>query len=259
MYVRSEGKTMRRLSVSIPAILLTLLLAACVGEPTVTPTVQPTATTLPFIALIATATATPLPEQTTAVPTPAPTVATYQITRATINIEALYLREGPGFLFDQYDVYPKGQKVDVIAQEPDGDWFFVQTADLNSGWMNKNYLDLEGSISNIPATMPLGVLVIKGHVYMPNHVPANKISVTIMPAGTNDTTRQDVANTNDRGEWYIFLPASFEGSWTIGPNGYSPESNATNGTGSLAGSFPEPQTITVPVSADTWIDFYMTP
>jgi len=253
-------ETMRRLSTFVLVVLSVVILSACAGQPTAAPTAQPTATTLPFIGLIATATSTPNPlPAETVLPTALPTAVTYQVIRATINIDALYMREGPGFLFDQLDVYPKGQKVDVIAQEPDGDWVFVQTGDFMSGWMNTNYLDLQGSLSSVPAIIPVGLIMIKGHVYMAGHAPATRIGVAILPAESEDTALQDVANTNERGEWYIFLPPSFEGSWTIAPNAYSPESSAVNAAGNLIGTFPAPQTVSVPVPADTWIDFYLMP
>ncbi len=252
---------MRRKILLFASLSSFLILTACAGQPSLSPTpTPPISTPMQFIGILPTSTTPQLPSPTpTGVPLPASTAVVYQIIRATIDIDALNLRKGPGFLFAELDVYAKGQKVDVIAQEPDGDWLFVQTPDYKSGWMNAHYVIPEGSLANVPAIMPVGVLVIKGHVYTHNHQPASMIGVKIQPVGSSDTSLQDEANTNANGEWYAFLPATFEGNLTIVPDAYSPESSAANASGSLVGSFPPPQTITLPVSAATWIDFYLEP
>lgn len=245
---------MRRISVFVQFALLALLLSACAALPTPTP--QPTATTNPILALLA-ASATSIPTPTLPPNTPIPTP--YQPIQATITTDNLQLRQGPGLRFDPIGMYPQDQKVTVISQAPSGFWLQVQTADNQSGYMMTNYLTLDGYLFDVPVVQPDDVLTIKGHIYTPNGNPATKLGVTLLEANSDDVSQQDVGWTDDFGEWYVFLPAGLEGNWTVRVDSYNCRSNAVNTACNLIGHFPEPQTVTVPLAPDAWVDFQMLP
>ena len=243
---------MRRISVFVQIAFLSLLLSACAALPTPTP--QPTATTNPILALLA-ATATSIPTPTLPPNTPTP----YQPIQATITTDNLLLRQGPGMRFDRIGMYSTGEKVKVISQAPSGFWLQVQTTDNQSGYMMTNYLKLDGYLFDVPVFQPAGVLTVKGHIYTPNGNPASQLGVSLLEANSDDVSQQDVGWTDAFGEWYVFLPAGLEGDWVVRVDSYNCRSNAVNTACNLIGHFPEPQTVTVPLSPETWVDFRMLP
>lgn len=245
---------MRRIFVFAPIAFLLLLLSACGVLPTTTP--QPTATTNPVLELLA-ASATSIPTATLAPNTPTPTP--YQPIQATIQIDNLLLRQGPGMRFDRIGMYSTGEKVKVISQAPSGFWLQVQTPDNQSGYMMTNYLKLDGYLFDVPVIQPADVITIKGHIYTPNGNPATRLGVSLLEENSEDVNQQDVGWTDDFGEWYLFLPAGSDGNWVVRVDSYNCKSNAVNTACTLIGHFPEPQTVTVPLAPETWVDFQMLP
>jgi len=243
---------MRRIFVFAQIALMVLLLSACVALPTPTP--QPTATINPVLALLA---ATETSVQTPTLPPIMPTPTPYQPIQATIQTDNLLLRQGPGMRFDYIGMYPQDQKITVISQAPSGFWLQVQTADNQSGYMMTNYLKLDGDLFDVPVVLPSGVLTIKGHIYTPNGNPATRLGVSLLKEGSTDVSQQDVGWTDDFGEWTLFLPQGSEGNWVVWVDSYNCKSNAVNTACNLIGNFPEPQTVTVPVAPDAWVDFQM--
>ena len=247
---------MRRLSMFSPLIFMVLLLAACAGTPTPTPTavVLPVEVTPSSVSLPTITTAAPPPEplltiQTKA--TPAPQNAVLQT--------GVMLRNGPGMLFDILSAYEQGQNVLVLGQAPAGDWYQVQTADKKNGWMRSALLTLDGLAMDLPVIAPTDVLTIKGHVYTSSKNPASHVGVSLLAEDSNTSPQKDVGNTDAFGEWYIYLPLSLTGQWTLSLDSYTCESNTVNSACALIGQFPPAQTVTLPLSEGTWIDFQILP
>jgi hypothetical protein len=260
--------------------LLALLVAACAAAPkpiTATPTAVSTtgcgslsgvhtadsSTLEPTTGCISIPTVTPLPTGTPGI-SPFEALLTVEPNRSPSPEQAVLqtdvnLRKGPGMLFDIRNGYGQGQTVLVLGQAPGGDWYQVQTADSLTGWMRSAILTLDGLAIDLPLIVPTEVLTIKGHVYSPGKNPASAIGVTLLEENSNDAAQRDVGNTNAFGEWYIYLPTSMARQWTLRADSYSCKSNAVNSACGLIGQFPQAQTVTLPLPADTWIDFYMLP
>ena len=162
-------------------------------------------------------------------------------------------------MFDILNSYAEGQSVMVLGQAPAGDWFQVEIKDGKIGWMRSAVLMLEGNAFDLPPIMPEGVLIIRGKVYTPNKNPASMVGVSLLENDSNTSPQMDVGNTNAFGEWYIYLPTSMAGEWTVRVDSYSCKRNTVNSVCDLIGQFPPAQTVTLPLPKDTWIDFEMLP
>lgn len=244
----------RRFSLFVP-LLLGLVITACAK-----PVPQ---TTSPVILLTeeqttqAAPTALP-PTPTFTLPAPTATATPYVPLTATIVFDNLRLRVGPGYLFDTQDLFSLDEKVKILGKEPGENWLYVETSNKMTGWMLIQGLQLDsGYLFEVPVITPKNVMTIKGHVWASSHNPASQISVGLIPGTSLDKPTEAVGTTNDRGEWYIYVPENTRGEYTVAANGYGCKSNiATNNCG-LLGNFPPPQTITLPVNPDLWIEFQM--
>ena len=236
------------------SLLLIPLLSGCgVFAPTSstpTSTYPPPITTEPILATISPT--APKPNDTwTAVP--------YQPFEATIVFDNVFLREGPGFLFDNIGNYMVNQKVSVLGRAPGGFWLKVRTADANEGWMRVDVLELSETKYDAPEIEPVGGIILRGHVYAPNGTPATIITVMINPENATDTRLQDVAVTDFSGKYYFFLPPGLTGNWTIVANDWGCNGNNVTKTCALIGQFPPPKLITLPDAASDWIDLAILP
>ncbi len=57
-------------------------------------------------------------------------------TRLTIVAPALNVRSGPGLTYPAVNVLPQGDQVAVIGYDAASDWWQIQLADGNTGWVN---------------------------------------------------------------------------------------------------------------------------
>lgn len=244
----------RRVYLFIP-LLLSLVIASCAKPVTQTPS--------PVIIL--TQEQSPLVEPTALPPTPtftlpAPTATStpYVPLTATVIFDSMRLRVGPGYLFDTADLYPQNDKVKVLGKEPGEQWLYVQTSDELTGWMLIHGLQLDsGYLFEVPVITPENVMTIKGHVWASSHNPASQISVALIPGTSLDKPTEAVGTTNDKGEWYIYVPEDTRGEYSVVANGYGCKSNIATTNCGILGNFPPLQTITLPVNPDLWIEFQM--
>lgn len=164
--------------VGLVGVLLTMLLAAvaCTANvpqgpaatqvpsalktkrPTFTPTplVPPTATPVP-------ATPTPTAEPPTATPegpptaTPAPPTPTPEPSPVVqVATETLNVREGPGTEYPRIGQVRQGDNLQVIARNPDGDWYLICCVGGRQGWVSVQHVRLvEGTAAAIPIATAL--------------------------------------------------------------------------------------------------------
>lgn len=113
-------------------------------EPTMVPTVAPTATPTPTQTRDPTATAQPTPSE---IP-PTPDLTVY----GEVVPFALNLRSGPpGTEFQILQALQKGDRLEVIAQAPDGIWLQVIAPDGTEGWVNSEHVAApDGAIEGLP-------------------------------------------------------------------------------------------------------------
>jgi hypothetical protein len=104
---------------------------------TITPTIRATSTEAPTLSPIP---ATP----TQAVPAP----------EALVNANTLTLRAGPGQQFASLRAYERNTALIVLGRNPDGTWLRVQGPDERSGWMLREYLQVNIALDGLPVVAP---------------------------------------------------------------------------------------------------------
>lgn len=194
-------------------------------------------------------------------PTLAPTPAVYHAITGTVQVENLVLRKGPGFLFGTLAMYAEGKKVQVIGRSLGGDWLMVGTGDWLLGWMNGNYIKLDGEIKALPVyDFPSG-RVIRGRVTTPDGKPVNGIGALAYPtaSGPEVTSQHTVGNSDENGEFFIFLPAERSGDWHVELNAISCTSRIVDDKCNYNGSFSAAQVVTLPMAEGAWLEFQYIP
>jgi uncharacterized protein YgiM (DUF1202 family) len=243
--------------------LLAVLLASC--NLLSTPTPQPTiVVTLPTDIIVSTEiplpTAQPVVLPTvTPQPTPIPTVAVVMPIPAEVTYDNYLLRKGPGRMFDRVAMYNTGDTVTLLAREPGNNWVLVQTSGYRSGWMNVVGLQFEGVLTTLPVLAVTNAQVIYGHVWRTDKTPATEVGVSIARINNPSPDLQDVSTTNEKGEWYLYVPLDTTAEWVVGVNSYACTSNVVDGTCALLGLLPGAQTLTLPLTANVSIEFSFLP
>ena len=237
------------------AIIITLVLLSGCAK-TMDP-VYPTET-FPVLITIEPNPPTETPQPTlTNTPAPTLTPTPYKPFNATVMVDNLFLRSGPGFLHDPYWSYAQGEIVEVLGRAPGWGWVYVQTSNDLLGWMKVELLDLQGNYYDIPEVTSEGFVIVKGHVYTPNGNPASYITLSLRPI-EGSAADEDAATTDILGQYYFFLPADSRGTWTLAVNAYGCDSNAVNSACSLIGVFPPPLDIEVRDAAEVWYNLQIT-
>jgi hypothetical protein len=244
---------MKRTLSSLLILTAVIALSAC-SRPTPAPLPTPTATYSPLILLPTQAPTAQLPTPTLP-PAFTPTPGAFIPIDAEITVDNFFLRTGPGRMFEPITTYEIGSRVTLLGREPGNNWVLVQTEDSRSGWMNIDYLSFIGDVTPLPIFKVSNALVLHGHVWTVDNKPATKIGVSIFSPDNPNPDREDVAITNNQGEWYLYLPLSYTGNWTVGTNSYSEDSSAVDSNKNLVGKWPSAQLISLPMTADVNIEF----
>lgn len=146
----SEARARR---LALPYLLAAVAVLAGIGaaawaiaagaRPTATapaPTVTPTATR-------ASATATPSPPPTSTSASPNTVYLTIETAKANI-------RSGPATVYPIIAVAESGQRYDVVARSPKGDWFQICCIQGKTAWVHSDRVKLWGDLALIPVTTP---------------------------------------------------------------------------------------------------------
>lgn len=200
-------------------------------------------------------TGTPLPTATDA-PVPTLTPTPFKPFEATVTIDGLFLRSGPGFLHSVIGMYNTGDKVEVLGRVPGWSWVYIGTEDDFHGYMKVELLELSASFYDAPEVIPDGFRIVKGHVYTPSGNPASHITLTLTPPD-GEPADEDSATTDVQGQFYFFLPEGSRGTWTLAAGAYGCESSAVDSACSLVGVFPPAREVDVMESAEIWINLEM--
>lgn len=193
-----KGKGFRwGLAVALAAVALAL--ASCAGSlpqapaatqaphalktkrPTFTPTppVPPTATPIPATPVptaepptatpVAPPTATPVPPTPTPEPSPVVQVA----------VETLNVREGPGTGYPRVGQVRQGDRLQVIARSPAGEWYLVCCVGRKQGWVAAEHVRL---VEGTTAAIPVATAIPPTPVPRPTDTPAPPPTATPVPA-----------------------------------------------------------------------------
>ncbi len=246
---------MKRNRLVILLLFLVILLSACQPTPqptTITPSETPTS--LPTLE-------SPQPTATFTIvtATPAPVV----MLSGEIAFETFSLRTGPGVLFPRVNIYWSGTKIRVLGREAGNNWLLVQVPDdQRAGWMKAVGLTIEGDITSLPIFQVDNAQIVHGHVFLTDGSPATGIVISIAPNVNQLSESSDSSETNEAGEWYLYLPTDIQGAYIVGPNAFTCEGSnaviASEGGCTLMGNLPTAVEIALPYTGSS-IDFSIIP
>jgi uncharacterized protein YraI len=75
---------------------------------------------------------------------------------ASVNVDALNLRAGPGFGHLILRVLPYDQALNLIGRSKDGAWVEVRLPDESGGWVYARYLKTQAAVGKLPVTQAAG-------------------------------------------------------------------------------------------------------
>lgn len=201
------------------------------------------------------------PVQTLPTPTvsarPAATATPFLPQKGIITVQNFKLRSGPGFLFDTVSLYDENTTASVYGRSQGDGWFFISTPDSRSGWMKADYISLPGKLEQLPVIGYSAASLISGHVQNSNGEPMTGIGIVLFPASSTNTSDQDNAVTDHLGNFYLFVPKSISGNYTIGVNAYNCQSNAVDAQCQFLYGFPSAQTLSLPRQTDISNNFVL--
>jgi uncharacterized protein YgiM (DUF1202 family) len=142
------GTTVRKRTLALILVGMTLLVAAC--TPSIAPAPTPTApppTEAPTVATV-----TPEQPTPTAVPpTPAPVVEEPSASvECNVAARGLRLRGGPGTDFDIIQSLSAGQPLIASARNADSTWAAVSTPDGQEGWVSVEFITCAQAVETLP-------------------------------------------------------------------------------------------------------------
>ncbi len=216
---------MRRL---IPIILTLALAASACALPVVsTPTPILTATQAPSD--------TPLPpsETPSLTPVPSPTqtftpspFAPFMVTTGAANVN---LRSEPSYLFPVLRIMPEGTPLTVLGKAPGGEWFRVKNSEDIFGWAFGMLLQSGPDLQAVPVIEPTDVRLLRGRVTDSSGTLIRGVSFNISQGSGNGEKRNTVL-TDAEGVFYSYMPMNVSGTWTVGVNGITCDSNVWQDT-----------------------------
>jgi hypothetical protein len=193
----------------------------------------------------------------TSQPLPTRTSTPYFPIKGTITVQNFKLRSGPGFLFDTLGLYDEADVVQVYGRSQGDGWYFVSTSDQRSGWMKADYITLSGEVGDVPIIGYSDADMITGHVRNTSSQPMTWVGIVIFPGTTNGTTITDNAVTDSTGSFYLYLPKTLSGDYTIEVNAYGCQGNSVDTQCNSLYGIPPAQPISLPHPPDITIEFVL--
>lgn len=207
--------------------LLVLVLSACIpGGIAPTPdklatVVAETLTAVSSNSVIPTlpinATFTPVPPQVSS--TPEEMGKRYMYTAA----QNVNLRVNPGRLFQVSRVMSLGTRLEVLGYAPGREWINVRNEEGIVGWVGIDFVDGGFDGPPPPEVLPADVLLVSGTVLDLNGKPVSGIGIGIF-----QNPQRDEVHTDETGTYYLFLPKTLSGSWSLQQLSISCTSNIMN-------------------------------
>mgnify|MGYP005838321719 FL=1 len=160
-------------------------LPAKTRRPTFTPTppLPPTPTPQPAIPTPTPVPDTPTPLPTTPPPptdTPVPPTPTPEPSPVVeVTTENLNVRSGPGTAYARVGQVKQGDRLEVLAQSPAGEWYLVCCVGGEQGWVSVDYVRL---VQGTTAAIPISTAVPPTPKPQPTNTPAPPPTATPVPA-----------------------------------------------------------------------------
>jgi hypothetical protein len=132
--------------------------------------------------------------------------------QARISESLINLRTGPGYTFPIIKKLTGQPKLIILAQALGSDWVLADTGE-QKGWVPVKYLQIYGLdiFRALPMEEVKDAYTIQGKVADANGTPINHVTVTLAQGGSTFTT---AASATD-GSFYLYLPNTAKGIWTI--------------------------------------------
>jgi hypothetical protein len=154
------------------------------------------------------------PESTVSAPTETSVPETPGIRYVYTQDDNVNLRIQPGTLFKVSRVMPKGSRLQLLGVAPGGDWLNVLNDENINGWVGAGLVDGGFDGPPLPVIIPVDVLTISGRVVDVNGNPISGIGFAATQKTGSSTSRVD-GMTDAAGTFYVFLPLSVSGNWTV--------------------------------------------
>ena len=165
-------------------------------------------------------------------PHPAPTAPPAPIERqpqaATVNVNSLNLRSGPGTLFEVLSTLPLGSNVTALGMAPGNDWVEIEDENSQTGWVFADLLTLDGDLATLPLLEAPQSLSINGKVIDQNGQTINGVQVQVT-AQLFDFAVEVVTRSNADGYFYTFFPPDTVGVWLVEIIGTDCDSSIVDG------------------------------
>lgn len=214
-------KTSSALRVFSLLLLLTTLAAGCAAAPELsnadllstvvaqTLTAAPPTVLPPTLALPQIVTAEP-PAVPEASSTPEAAGVRYVYTDAdNVNLRVL-----PGTLFKVSRVMAKGSRLQLVGAAPGGEWLNVLNDEGINGWVGADLVTGGFDGPPPPLVTPQDVLIVSGRVTDVNGNPISGVGFAVIQKTGSGASRGD-GITDATGTFYVFLPASVAGNWSV--------------------------------------------
>ncbi|MFN8398622.1 MAG: SH3 domain-containing protein [Anaerolineales bacterium] len=158
------------------------------------------------------------PEITAIPATPTDSVSTDKLYVKT-TADNVNLRVSPGRLFQVSRILTRGSRVEYLGILPNGQWLKVRTGEGVVGWILKELVEADFELVD-PLAIPDNVILITGTVLDGNNNPVNGIEISISRDEQSDSTL-----TIKEGAYYLYLPTTLSGVWSLKQTAISCESN----------------------------------
>jgi hypothetical protein len=83
------------------------------------------------------------------------------------------------------------------------------------------------------------------------------VGVIIFPGDSSDGSDSDNTVTDATGAYYLFLPKSLSGNYTVGINAYGCDSNAVDKQCQFLYGYPSAQSISIPQPSQISVEFVL--
>lgn len=247
-------KTFSALQACFSLLLVMILVSGCAAAPTVSDAdllstvVAQTLTAVPPTApppiLVPSQVAT---EEPVTVPETPSTPEAAGVRYVYTDADNVNLRVQPGTLFKVSRVMPKGSRLQLVGVAPGGDWLNVVNDEGINGWVGADLVKGGFDGPPPPTVTPQEVITVSGRVTDANGNPISGIGFAVIQKTGNSTSRGD-GMTDATGTFYVFLPITAYGNWSVEFVSVSCKSNTMDANcqclNNVCGK-PDPQTIEV--------------
>jgi hypothetical protein len=209
----------------IAFFLVVILSLACSSQVSVLETVEPpnvetlvagTLVVLTQTAPTATNTFVPTATSIPASPTPEKFGEVYVYT-TTDNVN---LRTNPGMLFTVSRVMAQNTRLRLLGKAPGGEWLNVMNDEGIAGWVYTIVVSMTYDGPPPPVIEPTNVLLVTGNLVTELGTPVNGVGFAVQQG-----SRRTDAVTDADGRFFVYLPPTMSGTWTVGYASISCTSN----------------------------------